>query len=133
LRCAHDTYFNAILGRGMFECKLGAHRITFRHQQHRASLTDRMRFHFHWFCLIRDMQEYLHAQENPLSAASFFSRGLPIKSRTRASSGRAIDVSVRFHSSNPQKSISGATNSMPYSQPSGRALPFHTTTAALVE
>jgi hypothetical protein len=35
------------------------------------------------------------------------------------------------HSSSPQKSISGSINSIPYSQPSTRSLPFHTITPGL--
>ncbi len=74
-----------------------------------------------------------YAKENALRAASLFRGG-----RARGYDPRrglemsGPSIKIRFHSSSPQKSISGATNSTPYSQPSGRGLPFHTMTAALL-
>ena len=47
-----------------------------------------------------------------------------------AVAGERLMLRVGFHSSRPQKSMSGAISSIPYSQPSGRAPPFQTTTAA---
>jgi len=74
-----------------------------------------------------------HAKQHTLRAAPFFrrqrsrqARFWPV-SRIRARSGWRL-----FHSSSPQKFISGETSSIPYSQPSGRGFPFQTTTEALL-
>src|SRR5439155_23394677 len=69
-------------------------------------------------------------QQDPLRAAALF-----VRQRTSKAGFYGV-CSMRcggLHNSNPQKSMSGATSSMPYSQPSGRGFPFQTTTAALLE
>lgn len=76
----------------------------------------------------------LHHHRNPeqhaLRAAAFF-RCRWTRGNDSLGPGR-LTVRLRFHSSSPQKSISGATSSTPYSQPSGRGTPRQTTTAALL-
>jgi len=73
-----------------------------------------------------------HAKQHSLRTAPFFRRQ---RSR-QARFGRVGPIRARsrrrFHSSNPQKFISGETSSIPYSQPSGRGFPFQTMTEALL-
>src|SRR6202045_5319515 len=86
-----------------------------------------------------DVDEHRHTQENALGAAALFGRWLARRQggthatyRTGFRVRRRFHVLCGFHSSSPQKSISGATSSTPYSHPSGRWLPFHTIMAALL-
>ena len=71
-------------------------------------------------------------QQHPLSATPLFGGQRPGQSGLRGIWSELSIRSWRFHSSIPQKSMSGASSSIPYSQPSGRGLPFHTTTEALL-
>src|SRR5262249_44458105 len=76
--------------------------------------------------------------QHTLRAAAFFRRQVAGDGATLylgwvARTGCGHCRTVGFHSSSPQKSMSGAISSTPYSQPSGRLLPFHTTTAALLD
>src|ERR1700758_5213961 len=73
-----------------------------------------------------------NTKQDPLCASALFRSEGARQSRLHGI-GRVLPGSDRrFHSSIPQKSMSGATSSIPYSQPSGRGFPFHTTTEALL-
>jgi len=106
-------------------------RLSQRNQ--RASRTDSVSGAFDGLAFPGDLDSNRHTKQHTLRAAPLFrserarqARLRPV-SRIRSRSGWWL-----FHSSNPQKFISGETSSIPYSQPSGRGLPFHTTTEGLL-
>jgi hypothetical protein len=128
----HDPGFDLALRLGILDSDHGAFADAFRKNQHGAAGTDGMRVAFERVRFAGYLDDNSYPQQRALGAAAFFGRG-----RTRGHNpGRGVgrfSVRLRFyHSSSPQKSISGATSSTPYSQPSGRGTPRQTTTAALL-
>lgn len=80
--------------------------------------------------LADDVNQDRHPEQDTLGATAFLRRW---RARSNDFVGAdRFEVRLRFHSSSPQKSISGATSSTPYSQPSGRGMPRQTMTAALL-
>ena len=82
--------------------------------------------------LPRNFNSNRHAKQHPLCAAPLFRRQRPRQARFWPVSPIRARCGWRFQSSIPQKFMSGETNSIPYSQPSGRGFPFQTTTEALL-
>src|SRR5439155_12869699 len=119
----------------IFQDELGSLSQTFAKNDHPARGANRVRKSFHGLRIIGDVRNHRHLQQHALRASPFFRRRLAAQRGTRAAHAShctRFGVWRRFHSSSPQKSIAGATSSMPYSQPSGRWLPFQTTIAALL-
>ncbi len=67
-----------------------------------------------------NVDDHGHPQQNTLGAAALLSGRLPRQRGTHRLSRRRFRIHYWLHRSSPQKSISGATSSTPYSQPSGR-------------
>src|SRR5580693_4305571 len=138
LRRPHYVHFHTLLRLGVLYNELCARCHAFRKDDHGPAGADRMRKALNSLRLALHVHQHAHPQQHALRAAPFFGGGLPRQSRTHATHGarfrvrRWFHVRHRFQSSSPQKSISGATSSIPYSQPSGRSLPFQTMTAALL-
>ena len=126
----HDPGFHFGLCLGILEGDFGALGETLWKNQHRAAGADCMRRAFQRLRLAFHLNHDSYPEHDTLGAAAFLRRRGP-RSNDFLGSGR-FDVRLRFHSSSPQKSISGATSSTPYSQPSGRGMPRHTMTAALL-
>ena len=136
LRRPHDVNFHGLLRLGIFEHELGALGQRLRHDDHGAVGADGVRNSVNRLTLAvctPKMQLYGNAQQNSLRAAALFGGQGTRQAGPDGAGVCRLMGRRRFQSSNPQKSISGATNSIPYSQPSGRGLPFHTTTAALLD
>lgn len=114
---------DALLRFWIFDGELSARRQTLGKNDHGTASADGVRETLDRIIFARQMDKDGHPEKNALSAATLF-----IGLRTD-SGGTALDLhagrslrSVRFlrsHSSNPQNSMSGATSSTPYSQPSG--------------
>ena len=139
LRRSHHASLHHHLRLRIFHGNLRAFRQRLWNNNHRPVGVYRMREPAkRW--LSRDVDHHRHAQQHALRAAPFFRGGLTCQpglgtvSRIRMAvrPDRGFSINQRTHNSIPQKSISGATNSIPYSQPSGRGLPFQTITAALL-
>ena len=128
---AHNTRFNFGLRLGILEGDFGAFRKPLRKNQHPATGADSVRCALDRLLLAFHLNQDANPEQNTLRSAAFLGRG-----RTRGNhsmSAVRLGVGLRFyHSSSPQKSISGATSSTPYSQPSGRGMPRQTTMAALL-
>src|SRR5207249_9563807 len=123
---------------GIFQSELGALRNALFENDHPARSAHRVSEPLDALGIIGDVDHDWHSQQNALRAAPFFGGRLSCQtgayaSRPRSGYRSGFRVRRRLHSSSPQKSISGATSSTPYSQPSGRWLPFHTIIAALLE
>lgn len=139
LRRSHHSSLHHHLRLRIFHGNLRTFRQGLWNDNHRPVGVNGMREPIHRR-LPRNVQHYRHAQQHALRAAPFFSGGLTCQPGFRAipriglavRPDRGLSINQRAHKSIPQKSISGATNSIPYSQPSGRGLPFQTTTAALL-
>jgi len=125
-RRADDVGFHLFLGLGILNGNFGAGGQALGQDDHRPAGADGVRGAVNGIGFAFEVHENGHPKEHTLSAAALF-----IGLRTNRV-GAALDVRGsggtecgrrRFwhgrHSSNPQKSISGATSSMPYSQPSG--------------
>jgi hypothetical protein len=126
----HYPRFDFELGLGIFDDNFGSFRERFRNNQHGAAGADRMSMAFEGLRLADNVNQDRHPEQDTLGAAAFLRRW---RARSNDSvGGSRLDVRLRFHSSSPQKSISGATSSTPYSQPSGRGMPRQTMTAALL-
>jgi hypothetical protein len=132
LRRTHDPSFDLALRFGIFDSDHGAFAEAFWKNQHGAAGTDGMRVAFVRVRFAGDLHNNSNPQQHALSTAPLFRRGRTRGNNPARGLGR-LSVWLRFyHSSSPQKSISGATSSTPYSQPSGRGTPRQTTTAALL-
>jgi hypothetical protein len=133
LRRAHDFSFDAFLRLLIFDSNLGSDGKRVGKNDQAAILADGVRYAADRFGPPFQVNLDGHPQEDTLSAAALLRRGRARGNHSRGRfCGTGLYGSCRLHSSIPQKSISGATNSTPYSQPSGRGLPFQTTTAALL-
>src|SRR5712691_2885663 len=139
LRRTDHGHLDALLRFWIFQSELGALGKAFGKNDHAASSADRMSKSLDRLGVFGDVDEHGHAQENALGAAPLLRGWLARRQgrvhatyRTGFRVRRRFYVGSGFHSSSPQKSISGATSSTPYSQPSGRWLPFHTIIAALL-
>ncbi len=125
LRWTDDVGFHFFLGLGIFNREFCAHGDAFGQHDHCAAGAYGVRKAVQRVSLSRNVNDDGHLQQDALRATAFFG-GL----RT-GHSGTALHVvrwrdgrcGVQFlrrrHSSIPQNSISGATSSTPYSQPSG--------------
>jgi hypothetical protein len=116
---------------GIFDDDDGSFRKRLRNNQHGSAGADGMSITFESVGLADDLNHDTDPEEGALRAAALFGRGRTRRDNFR-SRGDRFHVRWRCHSSSPQKSISGATSSTPYSQPSGRGTPRQTTTAALL-
>ena len=132
LRRAHHARLDLALGFGIFDRDCGSFGQTLWKNQHTAAGA-------HGMCMALESIRFashsnfdLYLKQDALRAAALFGRGRAVSNNSGGGVGR-FGVWLRFyHSSSPQKSISGATSSTPYSQPSGRGTPRQTTTAALL-
>lgn len=132
LRRTHDLSFNLALRLGIFDSDHGAFAESFWKNQHSAAGTYGMRVAFESVLFAGDLHDNSYPQQRALGAAPLFCCGRTRGNNPARGLGR-FSIWLRFyHSSSPQKSISGATSSTPYSQPSGRGTPRQTTTAALL-
>src|SRR5258707_11300756 len=132
LRRTDHVHLDFLLGLWILDNELGALRKALGKNNHRPCGAHRMCKSLDWLGLLVNMDERRHPQENTLGATAFFGGRLPRQCGTHPSHRTGFRIRRRFHRSITQNSISGATSSMPYSQPSGRWLPFHTTIAALL-
>src|SRR2546421_12784230 len=132
LRRTDNSRFDGLLSFHIFNRNLGSLRQRFGDHDESAVGADGVRESFKNLRLAGNLHLDGDLQQHALRATALFAG-----QRTRqAGLYVRLYCSVRcrrLHSSKPQKSKSGATSSMPYSQPSGRGFPFHTTTAALLE
>jgi len=139
LRRTDDVDLDLLLGLRIFDDEFGALGQAFGKNDHGAGGTDGVCEAVDGFRIASDVSDNGHAQQDALGAAAFLGGGLPVERGAGHIDGAGLRVRRRFHcgkrlhSSNPQNSISGAISSTPYSQPSGRELPFQTIMAALLE
>ncbi len=139
LRGPNNVDFDPLLSLGILEDEFGALGQAFGKNDHSAGGTDGVSEAADGIRIASDVSDNGHAQQNALGAAAFFGGGLPVErgagriDGARLGVGRRFHSGKRLHSSRPQNSISGAISSTPYSQPSGRELPFQTIMAALLE
>src|ERR1700688_205343 len=131
LRRTHYASFHLALGLWIFDGNYSSLGETLRKNQHRAAGADRMGMAFKGTRFASDLHHNANPKQDALGAAALFGRGRTRRYNPGGGVGR-FEIRLRFHSSSPQKSISGATSSTPYSQPSGRGTPRQTTTAALL-
>src|SRR5271169_4434968 len=128
----HNAGFDLALGFGILDGNHGSFRERLRNNEHGAAGADGMGMTFKSVGFAVDLHNNADPEEDTLGAAALFRCGRTRRDHSRGP-GNRFDVRLRFHqSSSPQKSISGATSSTPYSQPSGRGTPRQTTTAALL-
>src|ERR1700687_2558217 len=138
LRRANNIHFHALLRSWIFEGELSALGDAFGKNNHGPAGANGVSKSFDRLGVFGKVGDHGHTQENTLRAAALFGGRLPSYCGTHPADRAGFRVRRRFHvrrgfhRSIPQKSISGATNSTPYSQPSGRWLPFHTMIAALL-
>src|SRR5260370_37271265 len=134
----NHVHFDALLRFRIFEDELSTLWNTLAKNDHGAGCAHCVSKPLDSLGVIRDVDEHGHLEENALRAAALFSGRLPRRGGAHASHRTGVcvrwglEIRTGFHRSSPQKSISGATSSTPYSQPSGRWLPFHTIIAALL-
>ncbi len=124
-----------LLRLGVFEDELGPVGHTFFQDNHAAGGADGVRVARDRFRPIGKVHVDGNADKDALGAAALFGRGLAVLTRTDVCGPglrAGLGMGQILQSSIPQKSISGAMSSTPYSQPSGRELPFQTMTAALL-
>src|SRR5580704_14211990 len=134
LRRASNSRFHLIPRLRILNRQLRSFRQRFRQYDHRPARTHRVRIPRDRL-LARHVDRHRNPQQHALRAPPLFRcrRTIQRRSHRRRRCRRRLRIRQRFHSSSPQKSISGATNSTPYSQPpSGRCVPFHTITAELL-
>lgn len=122
----HDVRFDFFLGLGIFDGELGAVGQALGQDDHGAIGADGVGDTVKRVGFARDVHEHGHPEEDTLGATALFiglgSHGIgaafDLRSVGLRRSGGRGDGGLlrRRHSSNPQKSRSGATNSMPYSQ-----------------
>src|SRR5882672_10355632 len=133
LRRTYHCRFDGFLSLHVLDRNLGSLRKRFRNDDQCTVGANRVRVTLENLRLADDVNLDSDPQEDALRAAALF-RGQRARQAGLDVRSLAYFVLCRgLHSSKPQKSKSGATSSMPYSQPSGRGFPFHTTTAALLE
>src|ERR1700682_3341689 len=119
------------LGLGVLNDHFGAFWQGFGKNHHRAAGTDGVGVALEGL-LAGDVNENGNTQQDALRATALFRGGRAGQRRTFGVCWFGVGERW-FHSSNPQKSVSGATSSTPYSQPpSGRWLPFQTMMAELL-
>ncbi len=124
-RRTNDVSLDLFLGLGIFDRNFCAGGQAFGKNDHGAVGADGVCEAVHGIGFAGQVNQHGHPEEHALRTAAFFSRlrassvcsAFHLASSGR--SGRQAGFLRRRHSSSPQKSISGATSSTPYSQPSG--------------
>lgn len=123
---AHHVDLDLLLGPGIFENEFRSRFQTLSKDDHATGGADGMCRAFNGLVPALQVNPHGDAQEDALRSAALFRCGLALQSGARrvrlprAVAQAGSVVRTRLHSSSPQKSISGATSSTPYSQPSGR-------------
>src|ERR1051325_4418525 len=138
---AHDVDFDFLLRTRILKDEFRSCFQALRKNDHAAGGADGVRGTVDGLVLAFQVNPHRNAQEDALRATALLSRRLALQSGpyARRLAGpwmlhpRPCPGYRWFHSSRPQKSISGATSSTPYSHPSGRDWPLQTMMAALLD